>query len=138
MPSSIERPVTYTTEEIEIPQSEMYRINEKVKSETANYMSNHYSHLDENSLEYKQVYSQRERYNRDLYTNQYKNNIKDIRHSLGVNNLNLRDDEKAMKELQIRAKRDELDKARVEATRNTYVEDIDYGGEVSPNLDSLQ
>ncbi|NMA23920.1 MAG: hypothetical protein GX938_10505 [Spirochaetales bacterium] len=138
LPSSIEQPVAYTTEEIEIPQSEMYRINEKVKSETANYMSNHYSHLDENSLEYKQVYSQRERYNRDLYTNQFKNSVKNTRHSLGSNNLNLRDDEKTLKEMQIQVKKAELDKARIEATRNAYVEDVDYSEEVAPNLNSLQ
>lgn len=132
----IDSPVTYTTEEIEIPQSEMYKINEKVKSETSNYMTNTYSHLNEDTLEYRQAYNQRERYNKELYTNEYRNNIKRTRQNIGASNLNFRNDETFMRKEEIRIQREELDKLRQEAAESTYAED--FAGEINPNLDSLQ
>lgn len=136
--SSIDHPVAYTTEEIEIPHSEMYKINGKVKSETTRYMENSYPHLKKDSLEYRQAYNERERYNKDLYTNQYKNDIKRTRQNLGTANLNLKNDEVFMKNEQIKIQREELDKARKDLKRSAYVEDINYSEEIIPNLDDLQ
>lgn len=134
----IEHSVAYTTEEIEIPQSAMYKIDGQVARETESYMKQAYPHLEERDNEYRKIYSQRERYNRDLYTNQYKNEIRDLRGKLGTGNLNFQNNDRVLNEELIRRQEEELDKARKEVARKTYVEDKNYANDVIPNLDSLQ
>lgn len=135
----IEQPVAYTSEEIEIPPSEMYKINERVRIDTNAYMDSVYSHLDKNSSEYRQAYIQREKYNKDFYISHYKNRVEQIRGNIGVSNLNFRNDEIYLaKEKAKIDKMLDIERERQEVKSKTYMEDTGYSGAVKPNLDNLQ
>lgn len=151
--SPIDTPVAFNTEQIEIPQSKMHEFNSLATSEAKEYMDTYYSEYAPQSMEYKQAFSEREKYYKQNLIEDYRNQVNLSRQNTGIPIMNLKsnDEEYIFKQKQreqtesidraMREKQKEqiekLNKMREEINNRVYQEDFKTRENLNGNLDEL-